>query len=345
LIRSRYPGCIRADIPCYFLFFREEELQAAVNHCQDAGIEARPVPIQQVRRREPILENSRLAFAARVPDTSFDSSRLLQEVVNAACEKGVQFHAVASLAAIKPAWDGKFWHLPLDAESEIICEATVLACGVYIPEMLGRFIPGAASNFKRTKNPVLVLRGQVASSILIPVREPHSPYLVPFNGAGGSGATVCLTRTDEDIADPYDNTLPARYLETHAESLSDFYPGISAKVMQGHRISAHFYSCQKLYLQEDFNSNNSNRRPFCLSYAPQANGQKNIFVVYPGKFTTALLAAQICMHEIEQSRGNLRGNGYERLTTIPAITRQKYYDPPQYVLSERNGRLIFDPRI
>src|SRR5207248_10374791 len=105
------------------------------------------------------------------------------------------------------------------------------------------------------------------------------------------------------------------------------------------------YSCQKLYLQEDFNNNNSNRRPFCLSYAPQANAQKNIFVVYPGKFTAVPLAAQICMHELEQCLGNLRRNGSERETFIPTIAQQKYYDPPQYVLLERNGRLMFDPRV
>jgi len=85
--------------------------------------------------------------------------------------------------------------------------------------------------------------------------------------------------------------------------------------------------------------------PFCLSYAPQPGAQKNIFVVYPGKFTAAPIVAQKFIDELEQCLRNLRGSSYEQGTGIPTVARQKYYNHPQYILAVKNGRLIFDPLI
>jgi FAD dependent oxidoreductase len=346
LIRSRYPNVIRTGIPGYFLLRHEEELHLVVKHCRDQAIAARPVSIRDVKRREPILGSSRLAYAVGVSDIPFDSSRLLQEIATQACGRGALFRSVSSMEAVKPIWDGKNWHVFLASDDEIECRAIVLACGIYIPDMLERVIPGQTCAFKRTKNPVLVLRGEVASSILITLRELQGPHLVPFNGISGNGASICLYRTEEDIADYRDYTLPLHCLERYAESLMNFYPGLMTMLSQGVPIQAHFYVCQKLYLADDFEKNPSSRRPACLAYSPQPGALQTLFAFYPGKFTSAPIAARECIDELERCLENLRINNVPQageVVAVPTMARQRYYDNPQYILAVKNGRLIFDP--
>jgi hypothetical protein len=346
LIRSRYPNVIRTGIPGYFLLRHEEELHLVVKHCRDQAIAARPVSIRDVKRREPILGSSRLAYAVEVSDIPFDSSRLLQEIATQACGRGTLFRPVSSLEAVKPIWDGKNWHVFLASDDEIECRAIVLACGIYIPDMLERVVPGQTCAFKRTKNPVLVLRGEVASSILITLRELQGPHLVPFNGTSGNGASICLYRTEEDIADYRDYTLPLHCLERYAESLMNFYPGLMTMLSQGVPIQAHFYVCQKLYLADDFEKNPSSRRPACLAYSPQPGALQTLFAFYPGKFTSAPIAARECIDELERCLENLRIYNAPQageVVAVPTMARQRYYDNPQYILAVKNGRLIFDP--
>jgi glycine/D-amino acid oxidase-like deaminating enzyme len=345
LIQSRYPNVIRTGIPCYFLLRREEDLHQVVKHCQDQDISARPVSIRDVKRREPILGSSRLAYAIEVPDIPFDTSRLLQEIAAQSCGRGAHFRSVSSLEAVTPVWDGKNWRIFFDSECQIVCRAIILACGVYIPDMLGRVVPEQACAFKRTKNPVLVLQGEVASSMLITLREPQGPHLVPFNGTQGNGASICLIRMDEEVADYQDCTLPSLYLEKHAEALADFFPGLLTMVSGEAPIHAHFYVCQKLYLAEDFENNPSSRRPTCLAYSPQPGAQQSLFALYPGKFTAAPIAVRECIDELERYLGDLHIHSAPEAdrTAVPTMARQRYYDSPEYILAVKNRRLVFDP--
>jgi glycine/D-amino acid oxidase-like deaminating enzyme len=346
LIRSRYPDVIRTGISSYFLLPHEEELQLVVKHCQDQAIAVRPVSIQDIKRREPVLGSSDLAYAVEVPDIPFDSSRLLQEIATQVCGRGALFRSVSSMETVKPIWDGKNWHIFLDSDDEIECKAIVLACGAYIPDMLERAIPGQTCAFKRTKNLVLVLQGEVANSILITLRELQGPHLVPFNGIRGNGASICLYHIEEDIADYRDYTLPLHYQERFAESLMKFYPGLLTMLSQGVPIQAHFYVCQKLYLSDDFEKNPSSRRPVCLSYAPQTGALQTLFAFYPGKFTSAPIAAQECIDELERCMENLHTSNVPEsgeVMSVPAMARQRYYDNPEYILAVKNGGLVFDP--
>ncbi|HLI07555.1 MAG TPA: FAD-dependent oxidoreductase [Ktedonobacteraceae bacterium] len=346
LIRSRYPNAIRTGISSYFLLPHEEELHMVVKNCRNHAIPVRPVSIEDVKRREPILGSSRLACAVEVPDIPFDSSRLLQEITAQTCARGALFRAVSSMEAVMPLWDGENWHIFLDSGDEIECRAIILACGAYIPDMLERTIPGQTCAFKRTKNLVLVLQGEIAKSILIPLGELQGPHLVPFNGIKGNGASVCLYHIEEDIADYRDYSLPLHYQERFAESLMNFYPGLLTMLSQGVSVQAHFYVCQKLYLTDDFKKNPSGRRPVCLSYSPQAGGLQTLFAFYPGKFTSAPVAAQECIDELERCTENLRtlsATAEGDKMSVPAIARQRYYDTPRYTLAVKNGELVFDP--
>jgi hypothetical protein len=341
-IQSYYPDLIRPDIPCYFLMHREEDLQQCIELCQQEDISARPISINAVKEREPILKKSSLAYAMQTSDAPVDTSRLLQVILDEAYQRGVRFQAVKSLEAIRPTWDGKMWHVFFDQEHEIQTRAVVLTCGVFIPEMVKRFLPDAPTRFMRTKIPVVVLRGDVARSMLITLYAPLGPHLVPFNGRDGNGASICITHTDREIADYRDTTLPDTFLAECQESFAEFYGGSPTQMIEEGALQGHVYVCQKLHLPDDLTAHQISRAAIHLSYAPQPGGQKNLFVFYPGKFTTAPTAAVTCAEEVERCLSGQRVCSIqsEGAGSVPTIARQRYYDNTGSVLAVHNGELV-----
>lgn len=340
LIRSRFADVIRPGIPGYFLFYHREEFEQAIEQCYTCDITVQPVSMQGLREREAILGKSRLAYALQVPDVPLDTSKLLQRVAYMACQQGVHFCPTEDLSNLSPRWDGEEWHIVLDKEREIVCKGVVLTCGAYIPEMLDKFILYRKYNFRRTKNPVLVLNGNIANSMLMVLHQPQSPQLIPFNGPAGNGVTICLSHVEEGITDYRDKQLPSLYLEQCAEALVDFYEGFKMAAARNH-YQAHAYVCQKLSLHTTMPNDRYSRGPIIQSYA-QSTMRHSVFVFYPGKFTSALIAAADCMKLLESCLGDLGGT-MPRTSMAPIVARQKYYDQPQYSLTLKGEKLVFDP--
>jgi hypothetical protein len=338
-IRSRYPDVIRRGISSYFLMPEAEDLEQCLEHCEQADIPAYPVSINRVKAKEPLLRESPLGYAMHMPDVPIDTSLLLQTVANQACQRGVHFQAVRSLGTVNPLWDGKCWRVFVDQEQEIQSKAVVLACGVYIPEMLKTFLPTADTRFEQTKVPVMVLHGEIARSILITLHAPQGPNLVPFNGVGGNGASICLHHADVMSSDYRDTKPPDLLLEQYQESFADFYGGLRTMITRGGDIPAHVYMCQKLHLAD----NRYSRAAICLSYAPESGGPENLFAFYPGKFTAAPIVAKTCVEAVEQCLGDQRVSSTQtrEAMPVPTIARQRYYDAPQYLLTVRNRELTF----
>jgi hypothetical protein len=211
-------------------------------------------------------------------------------------------------------------------------------------------IPGQASAFRRTKVGVLVLRGTIANAMISTPRALSGPNLVPFYNQSESGATVCLLRADKPITLPTDYALPDDALEAHAEHLSDLYAGITTLATQqavlGTAITAYFYTCQKIELRRRLEESRSDRSRILLSFAPTAGMPKNVVVLYPGKFTSAPVAAQECADVVRGMISTPRlGTDYvetEYAETIPAIAKQPYYDVPRYKLAVQRGGLVFE---
>ena len=340
-IRSHYPDFIRSDILSYFLMYKEEELEQCLERCSQEDIVARPVSINEVKKREAILKESPLKYAVQTADIPVDTSRLLQAVIDEACQKGVRFQPVRSLEAIRPIWDGKMWHVFLDQGQEIQARSVVLTCGVYIPEMLKRFIPDATAHFMRTKIPVMVLRGEVASSMLLTLHAPLGPNLVPFNGRDGNGVSVCISHTDQEIVDYRDTGLSNDALAQYQASFAEFYGGSLTRMIEQGSIQGHVYVCQKLHLYDDLVTNPFSRTALCLPYAPEPGGTNNLFAFYPGKFTAAPITATACVEEVERCLGDQRvcSGQSEGIASVPTIARQRYYDTPEAVLAVRGGKL------
>jgi glycine/D-amino acid oxidase-like deaminating enzyme len=336
-IISRYRDVVRNQ-DCNFLYRHRERRDQDIARYREYGIEAIPLSSRDIE--EPLLRGGRLYHAIRVPDHPFDSSRLLQHVADQACQDGADFYPVASLENIVPNWDGPYLHLFIDDNREIVCHAVVLTCGAYIPEMLEKLLPGQVHGFKRSKHPVLVLRGEttLARSMLITMHEVDGLHLVPFDIAEGNGVSICFSKMGEDITSARDFALPIGWEKHFASSLPDLLPGIKTLVTEN-TLLAHVYTCQKLFLEKD----PSNRSPFCLSFAPDASSLENVLVVYPGKLTCASVLAQMCANKVEQLLERFPSfTNVGQSMPAPVVAKQRYCDKPQYRLILYNNELCFE---
>ena len=343
-IQEHYPEVVHPEIPCYFLMRDKKDLDHCLTRCYEEHIPAFPVPIRQVEANEPLLHGNPLRFAARMADIPVNSSKLLQVVAEQACQRGVVFQEVDDLATITPKWNGKSWRLELGSERQVIQAASlVLACGGYIPDMLQRCVPHASAEFMRTKTPILVLHGHIASSMLISIYSPQAPHLVPFRGRDGYGVNIGLCQVNAECRDSQDMLPPTNFLRQCRESLEDFYPGLIPLIKRQGPLPAHIYACQKLFFKEALAANPFSRTATHLAYATEEGGDPNLFVFYPGKFTAAPIVAQQCVEAVKRSLSTRRlsRSSVGEMTPAPKIARQRYYSPPQFLLTAQNDRLVF----
>lgn len=347
-ISSQFPSAVRSDVPCYFLFESAEERDESFHLCQESHICARRICLDasDLELREPIITGTPLRFALEVRDHPVDTVRILSSLSRICCASGVTVCTTPSMDSISPVWLGDRWRILCDQTPVVECEAIVLACGVYIPDVLAKVLPEEIPAFRRTKIGVLVLKGAVASSILATPRMFSGPNLVPFSDRSEVGATVTLMRTDTPIAASADYAISSGSLEQHAEYLSDLYCGITTLIGEKRNteaaITAHFYVCQKLDLPIAGQEDTSNRHHILQSYAPQAGASESIIAFYPGKFTTAPLAASECADRVQGIVGNPPQSVPCVQSRPPVIAKQPYFEASTIRASVEQGVLHFD---
>ena len=348
VISSQFPSAVRSEVPCYFLFESAEERDESFHLCQDSHISARRICLDasDLELREPIIAGTPLRFALEVRDHPVDTVRILSSLSRICCASGVRVFTAPSMDSISPVWLGDRWRIVCDQTPIVECEAIVLACGVYIPDVLTKLLPPGMPAFRRTKIGVLVLKGAVASSILATPRTFSGPNLVPFSDQSAAGATVTLMRTDTPIAASADYAIGSGSLEKHAEYLSDLYCGITTVVGQRQNtdaaITAHYYACQKLELPIVGREDTSNRHHILQSFAPQGGASESIIAFYPGKFTTAPLAASECADRVQGLVGKPPQSLPCAHSRPPAIAKQPYFEVPSIRASVEGGVLHFD---
>lgn len=331
IIRQFAPDALLPDIPCFFLFDSRDHLMDLLQRCRALGIYAKQVSRRTITRREPLLQNTPLEYAAQVRDCPVDSRTLLQRLAVGAARHGTTFLAVPALHQLRFDHQAGNWSVYIDhkiLESRVI----VLTCGAYIPEMLKKLVPRQEPHLYISKIAVLVLHAEVAGSMLITPRIPLGPNLVPFSRGGSVGATLCLVNADRNIASSQDFTVPPQDKQKYADQLAFWYPGIKPFLLRQGPIPSNFYVCQKLQLSPDRLL--ESRKYILINYKEAEWGgiSENLITFYPGKFTSAPVGADHCAQLIQRL---IRG-------PVPEIANQKYYDQPTSRLFLRDDQLTFE---
>jgi glycine/D-amino acid oxidase-like deaminating enzyme len=331
------PEAVHGDTDAHLLFGTEAQRDGAVDRCAEAGIVATPITQSAYSRlveTNPMLDGSELLFAARIPDRPVDTHILLSRIASRARANGVHFRQVSCLHVVSVATSDVGWRISLGEGNTIETANLVLAPGPYLPHLLQATRPSYADKLRTTKVPVLVMRSStaLATSMLVTPYAQAGPNLVPFRSSAGQGLSLCLAGADRDC-DPrgaLDEDLPRGVLDAFSSQINRWYPGFAALATE-HDIRCHIYMCQKLKLA-------SAARGVQFETHRESMGTtqtRNLISIYPGKFTSAPVAAGQCLDQIstwiEADGSALAGDD------PPPVARQRYYDPSQYRLADEAG--------
>lgn len=317
------PDSLHPPVNSFLLFRTSEEQHDASAACQQLGLPSRTVSVETVSAQESILRGSPLQHALEVTDCPVDTNLLLNKLVAVAGERGVRFQPVPSVHSISIERQSDRWTVRLPDAGMIQAPLLVLACGSYIPRLLQRLKPGREVELKITKISVLVLRGSIATSILVTPLEDHAPNLVPFKRGQETGVTVCLVNGDVEITDPEDFDVPLEDRRKFVENLAFFYPGVGQHLSEQGPLSAHVYACHKLQVKNLGRASSEFRRRTLIDYGD------GLISFYPGKFTAAPVGAAECARQLAGMLG----------AREPEIATQRYYDPSNLSLSLIDGRI------
>lgn len=334
-------GVIGNSVPSYYIFEDDKELNRVVNTCNSLGIFAQPADFSALLRAEPILDSplQPATCAAVVNDRPIDTGIVLQKLVDDACQAGAQFNRVSKWNQLQIVWQRTHWDVGYQGSTMDAFDAVVLACGPFIPELLGTVVPNGSTHasslpVRVDKIPVLVLRDPTLAQSLIAIpKQLGAPQVVPFDNTLGRGVTICLHRRDVSANSANDQTFPPLYEDDFLQGLARWLGGL-AGVIGTQQISAHFYTCHKLGVV--LPGGNVTRAGVLQPLAPDSQtSEKSLFVIYPGKFSAAPVIARDCANQIEQLLGDPSPGPLTAVPTSLAVAQHPYQNlttPPQFSL-------------
>jgi glycine/D-amino acid oxidase-like deaminating enzyme len=328
----------KARSRCLFLF---EELRQAKNfgkRLKDLSLEAEILEGSELKKLEPILSSRASGsavprYGVRTLDAPFDSYRIMRGLVNAAFSYGVAFYRSIpgdlSTISVSGGNVGQDWSVScgtFTAEAPIV----VCAAGALNARLLHKST-GSAAGLTVQKCLVAVFHQRLCENILV-VRNVDSgqPNLVPFAG----GTTVNLGALDRVSLDDDDKLWPEPYAD-FTRQLTHFLPGI----VKYPGCGVHFYVCQKL------NNTNDQRNQYPLDDRGARHffwleTQQNFFHYYPGKFTTAPVAAgELAQKLIARIGSPQKPAAY---SDPPSLVQRAYLSPATHCTRVVNGYLTFE---
>jgi glycine/D-amino acid oxidase-like deaminating enzyme len=339
--RAQASSSIDEESGCMFLFQSGTEAHMAGDRLKALGINGKIVTLNELQQAEPILNNThpqRLSRSAlKTNDVPFDSFRILQGLQRAAFARNrVVYREVSgNLTGLQISQDGEVWRV---SNGSFIDEATILisAAGALNTKLPDDRV-GASAGFIVQESLVAVFHQRLCNNVLS-FRRSDSGYLtaVPFDG----GTTFNLGGHDAVVTDPRDRkAAPDDFKEAFAalgRQITDFLPGI----VNVPECGVHFYSCQKL------NNTNASGNPFPLdSHGPRhffwVQSSPNFFHYYPGKFTTAPIAAKEFVEVLVAALGSPQSATFGASSIPPQIARRPYLSGATHFTRVSGGVLTF----
>ena len=287
------PYAVRRETPCYFFFKDRGEAMQWRRRCASVGFTPLEMHVRQAIPIEPKLDDCQFPFLYQTLDCPIDTHALMNGLVRDCLHHGVQFKTLP-LRETSVARDRNAWMVEVNNRrlGDVSYGAVVLACGAYIK----RFCEGVSSlladEFVPTKVGVLSVTGLSLNAFLL-AKVEEGPYLVPFFAGGKHGFTVCLDGTDEEVQDiehPTATSLPDHFEEKVFNAIRFAFPSIGRALLAAKKST---HVCQKIYRRGKA-TGTPKRSRIALDAQTVSEDLKGLFVLYPGKFTTAHLAARDC---------------------------------------------------
>lgn len=268
-LKAMAPEAVRAETSSLYLFDQSSARDSFLEDCEYAGIFVSAA-------QPPAVAGGGVLYAVRAQDHSMIAPRILRRLAKVVSSRGGVIAPVNSLATATLTQSGAGWSLVV-ASGSWTADFVVLATGAMIPAMLQPF--GRGSTLQVSKIAVLAIDGVSQSELFLSVRDDEL-NVVPYFGdtQTQNGVTVTLLGADVPCL-VNDNVVDGAAKSRLIAAVTAEFPSLALG------RQSRFYVCHKVR-----NMSNQADRNWIID-EPTASSL-GLWALYPGKFTTGLLAAR-----------------------------------------------------
>ena len=280
----------------------EDYLERFPAACAAAGIEAEPVPLEELFRREPLL-NREIRAAYRVPDAALEPWELVDGNLASAREHGAEARRYRSVVGFERDAGGAVVAVRTrDArtgqEETIGCRAVISAAGAWAGQVAE--LAGATLKMSPGKGSMLILNRRLTSAVVNRLAPPgDGDILVPVH-------TVCiLGTTDITIEDPDDARVTREEVDALLADGDRLVPGLSgSRVLRAYAGSRPLYDADEVGGIAHHDASREISRAHHVIDHGARDGVHGLWSIVGGKLTTYRLMARDVVDAVARSLGN-----------------------------------------
>lgn len=246
--------------------------------CQDCGIPAQEVPVQQALRWEPLL-NPKILAAVQIPDGVFDPYRFCLSFLATAQSNGTEVHTFCEVIGIDAhRCQVEVFNRQAGKTQTFEADAIVNSAGPWVSKVAR--LAGVQVDVEPSAGVMVTVDRRVCNQVLNLLAPPDDgDIIVPQRNSS------ILGTTSWSVTDPDSLTIPPGHVE-HIFSVADgMVPGIRNFPIRGVMAAA-----RPLLKQAGAGGRATSRGFACTQHS--AEGAPGFFSVVGGKTTTARLMAE-----------------------------------------------------
>jgi glycerol-3-phosphate dehydrogenase len=270
--------------------------------CAAAGIEAEPMPLDELFRAEPLL-NREIRVAYRVPDASLEPWELVDGTLASAREHGALAHRYRPVIGFARDGDGAITAVQTrDARSGeehwIACRAVISAAGAWAGKVAA--LAGAELHMSPGKGSMLILNRRLTSAVVNRLAPPgDGDILVPVH-------TVCiLGTTDITVEDPDEAHVTRDEVTALLADGERLVPGLSqARVLRAYSGSRPLYDAAEFTRSGHHDESREISRAHHVIDHGTRDGVGGLWSIVGGKLTTYRLMARDVVDAVAAVLGN-----------------------------------------
>ena len=270
--------------------------------CAAAGIEAEPISLDELFRREPML-NRGIRAAYAVPDAALEPWELVHGTLAGAREYGATAHRYRPVVGFERDAEGAIVAVRTrDARSgeEFVtaCRAVISAAGAWAGFVAT--LAGAKLHMSPGKGSMLILNRRLTAGVVNRLAPPgDGDILVPVH-------TVCiLGTTDITVEDPDDARVTSDEVDALLIDGERLVPGLaSARVLRAYAGARPLYDASALGAEEHHDESREISRAHHVIDHGKRDGVGGLWSIVGGKLTTYRLMARDVVDAVARSLGN-----------------------------------------
>jgi glycerol-3-phosphate dehydrogenase len=270
--------------------------------CDAAGIEAEPLALDELFRREPLL-NRAIRAAYAVPDAALEPWELTHATLAGAREYGATAHRYRPVIGFERDADGAVTAVRTrdvrSGEAFVIgCRAVISAAGAWAGSVAT--LAGADLHMSPGKGSMLILNRRLTAAVVNRLAPPgDGDILVPVH-------TVCiLGTTDITVEDPDDTRVTREEVDALLADGERLVPGLSAaRVLRAYAGARPLYDASAIEADEQHDESREISRAHHVIDHGRRDGVGGLWSIVGGKLTTYRLMARDVVDAVAHSLGN-----------------------------------------